>query len=228
MAVGSFRSWATFRVEGLGSSRHLPFDEGRGRWVLAEVLRRAGELDAAEAEIQTALLLLTTAYPLEVPGALATLAALRLAQGRIAEALTAAEDGMARYETMGACSYFFRGGFLRLVHADVSTRAETTTPPRLPLPKPESGSSSLLARSTIRPIARASSRTSPRTGEPWNSPSNGSAKRCDAGMRCGRGGSASGVRLLAVAQCHAVRWSGRKREHGIRCRGRSPLPRTLV
>jgi ATP/maltotriose-dependent transcriptional regulator MalT len=111
------RTWAAWLVMS-GSSRHLPFDEGRGRWVLAEVLRRAGELDAAEAEIQTALPLLTTAYPLDVPGALATLAALRLAQGRIVEALTAAEDGMVRYETIGACSYFFRGAFLRLVHAE--------------------------------------------------------------------------------------------------------------
>jgi eukaryotic-like serine/threonine-protein kinase len=116
-ALDEARTWAA-RLVMSGTSRRLPFNEARGRWVLAEVLRRAGELDAAEAEIQTALPLFTTAGPLELPGALATLAALRLAQGRVIEALTAAEDGMGRYQTMGACSQHFRGGFLRLVHAE--------------------------------------------------------------------------------------------------------------
>jgi hypothetical protein len=82
------------------------------------VLRRAGELDAAEEEIKAALAILSTVSPLDYPGALATLAALRLAQGRPAEALAAAEEGMAKDEAMGACSYFCRGAFLRLTHAE--------------------------------------------------------------------------------------------------------------
>lgn len=95
----------------------MSFAQARGHWVLAEVLRRAGELEAAEAEIQTALALLASASPVDLPGALATLAALRLAQGRTDEALAAAEQGMTRYEATGTCGYFFRTAFLRLTHA---------------------------------------------------------------------------------------------------------------
>jgi hypothetical protein len=116
-ALDEARQRATQLVES-GQSRRLPLDEGRGHWVLAEVLRRAGELDAAEAESQAALSILELVCPLDVPGALATRAALRLAQGRPAEALAAAEDGLARYQAQGACSLFFRGSFLRLVHAE--------------------------------------------------------------------------------------------------------------
>ena len=57
------------------------------------------------------------AVPLEHPGVLATLAALRLAQGRADEALAAAEDAMARCAAMGGCG-MFRGAFVRLAHAE--------------------------------------------------------------------------------------------------------------
>jgi PAS domain-containing protein len=116
-ALDEARQRAT-QIVAAGQARRLLLDEGRGRWVLAEVLRRAGELDAAEAEGQAALSILEVACPLDVPGALATLAALRLAQGRPAEALAAAEDGLARYQAQRACSLFFRGSFLRLVRAE--------------------------------------------------------------------------------------------------------------
>jgi tetratricopeptide (TPR) repeat protein len=88
--------------------------EARGHWALAEALRRMGDLDAAEREIQTALAM---AMPLDQPGVLATTSALRLAQGRAAEALAVAEDAMARCQTMGGCS-MFRGASVRLVHAE--------------------------------------------------------------------------------------------------------------
>ena len=88
--------------------------EGRGRWALAEVLRRMGDLEAAEREIQVALAM---AVPLEHPGVLATLSALRLAQGRATEALAAAEDAMSRCAAMGGCG-LFREAFVRLVHAE--------------------------------------------------------------------------------------------------------------
>ncbi len=100
-------------------TRSLPLDEARGHWVLAEVLRRMGDLDAANTEIETALLMLRMVCPLDVPGALATLAALRRAQGKPDEALAAAEEGMTRMDAMGgACSQFFRNAFLRLEHAE--------------------------------------------------------------------------------------------------------------
>jgi len=88
--------------------------ESRGRWALAEVLRLLGDLEAAEREIQIALAM---TVPLERPGALGTLSMLRLAQGRAADALAAAEDAMARYEAMGGCG-MFRGAFVRLSHAE--------------------------------------------------------------------------------------------------------------
>ncbi len=97
-----------------GHAHRLPLEEGRGRWVLAEVLRRMGDLDEAEREIQAAL---GMAVPLEHPGVLGTLSAIRLAQGRVEEALAAAEDAVSRCTTMGGCG-MFRGAFVRLVHAE--------------------------------------------------------------------------------------------------------------
>jgi len=97
-----------------GRARNHPAEQARGRWALAEALRRMGDLAAAEREIAGVLEL---AMPLEVPGVLATLAGLRLAQGRAAEALAAAEDAMARYAAMGACG-LFRAAFVRLAHAE--------------------------------------------------------------------------------------------------------------
>jgi eukaryotic-like serine/threonine-protein kinase len=97
-----------------GHAHHNPLDEGRGCWVLAEVLRRMGDLDAAEREIAAAL---GMAMPLEHPGILGTLSALRLAQGRPSEALAAAEDAVARCAAMGGCG-MFRGAFVRLAHAE--------------------------------------------------------------------------------------------------------------
>jgi hypothetical protein len=47
----------------------------------------------------------------------ATLSALRLAQGRTAEALAAAEDAMSRCTALGGCG-LFREAFVRLVHAE--------------------------------------------------------------------------------------------------------------
>src|SRR5262249_28332890 len=48
---------------------------------------------------------------------LATLSAIRLAQGRAGEALAAAEDAMARCAAMGGCG-MFRAAFVQLAHAE--------------------------------------------------------------------------------------------------------------
>jgi hypothetical protein len=97
-----------------GHAHHFPLEEGRGRWVLAEVLRRMGDFEGAERELAVALAM---AVPLERPGTLATLSALRLAQGRASDALTAAEEAMTSYTAMGGCG-MFRASFVRLVHAE--------------------------------------------------------------------------------------------------------------
>jgi len=97
-----------------GHAHRNSLDEGRGRWVLGEVLRRMGDLEAAEREFQAAL---GMAVALEQPGVLGGFSALRLAQGRAGEALAAAEEAVARCTTMGGCG-MFRGAFLRLVHAE--------------------------------------------------------------------------------------------------------------
>ena len=54
------------------------------------------------------------ACPIDQSGTLASLAALRLAQGSSAEALAVARDALARYQALGACG-MFRGAFLRRV-----------------------------------------------------------------------------------------------------------------
>jgi hypothetical protein len=89
-------------------------EEGRGRWALAEVLRRDGDLAGAERELAVAL---GIAMRLDQPGIRATLSAVCLAQGRTAEALAVAEDAMARIAAMGGCG-LFRGAFVRLAHAE--------------------------------------------------------------------------------------------------------------
>jgi tetratricopeptide (TPR) repeat protein len=98
-----------------GRATHNALEEGRGRWVLAEVLRRIGDLDGAERELQPAI---GMAVPLEHPGVLGTLSALRLAQGRTEDALAAAEDAVARCTAMGGRCGMFRGAFVRLAHAE--------------------------------------------------------------------------------------------------------------
>jgi tetratricopeptide (TPR) repeat protein len=112
-ALAEARALATQLAE-FGREHGNPLEEARGRWVLAEVLRRMGDLAAADHEAQVALAM---AVPLEQPGVLATLSALRLAQGRAADALATAEDALARGTAMGGCGQF-RGAFVRLAHAE--------------------------------------------------------------------------------------------------------------
>jgi eukaryotic-like serine/threonine-protein kinase len=112
-ALDEARTVAT-QLSEYGHAHHNRLEEGRGRWVLAEVLRRMGDFEAAERELPVEL---GMAMPLDHPGVLGTLSALRLAQGRAEEALAAAEEAVARCTTMGGCG-MFRAAFVRLTHAE--------------------------------------------------------------------------------------------------------------
>ncbi|HWO26591.1 MAG TPA: protein kinase, partial [Kofleriaceae bacterium] len=112
-ALDEARAVATQLLEH-GRAHRNSLDESRGHWALAEVSRRMGDFDGAERELQLAL---GTVVALEQPGVLGTLAMLRLAQGRAAEALAAAEDAVARCAALGGCG-MFRGAFVRLAHAE--------------------------------------------------------------------------------------------------------------
>jgi len=72
-AFDDARELAT-RLREDGRNRHNPLEEGRGRWVLGDVLRRMGDLEASERELEPAVAM---AVPLEHPGMLGSLAALR-------------------------------------------------------------------------------------------------------------------------------------------------------
>ena len=96
-------------------------DTGRERWartVLAYAYLLRGDLDAAEGEV-LAFLALGQPTPLEHAEALATLAAIRLAQGRVAEALAASQEALGRVEAGRARA--LRDPFIRLVHVDALT-----------------------------------------------------------------------------------------------------------
>jgi tetratricopeptide (TPR) repeat protein len=99
-----------------GQARRHPVEQGRGRWALGVALLRAGDLDAAERELLSALDLLAPVM-LDQPGVMAALAAVRLAAGRTAEALRDAERALQLYEGLRGAS-FFRASFIRLVHAE--------------------------------------------------------------------------------------------------------------
>ena len=120
-ALDQARTLAT-QLSEHGRAQHNSLEEGRGRWVLGEVLRRMGELDAAERELEAAERELEPApgmvVPLEHPGFLATRSLLRLAQGRPEQALKDAGGAVAQTAGMGGCG-FFRAAFVRLAHAEV-------------------------------------------------------------------------------------------------------------
>jgi hypothetical protein len=110
-----------------GRAHNLPLEEGRGRWALAEVLRRMGDLEGANRELVIAL---GMTVPLEHPAVLGTLSALRLAEGRIEEAVAAADEAVSLCTTMGGCG-MFRGAFVRLAHAEALHASRSFTAARI-------------------------------------------------------------------------------------------------
>lgn len=116
-AFDEARKWAEMLIQ-YGQSRQLMSDEGEGRWALAEVLRRAGDIEGADREIAISVQLLIPKNVLDTPAVLATLARIRQAQGRFDEAVEAAAKGVAVYEKTGECAYF-RAMFVRLTLVEV-------------------------------------------------------------------------------------------------------------
>ncbi|WP_437337884.1 protein kinase domain-containing protein [Sorangium sp. So ce394] len=91
------------------------FAEGMGYSLLIEISLRHGDLEAAEREALTARELLASTPSMLAP-VIRSLACIRLAQGRVAEALAAAEEGMARYEAIRMFS--IKGSPARLIYAE--------------------------------------------------------------------------------------------------------------
>jgi hypothetical protein len=110
------------RLIHVGQSRHLPMEESRGHWALAEVLRREGDLEGAEREIQTAVGTIAMVSPQDSPAVLSTLCRIRLAQGRVAEALSTADEAVGKSSAVDTCG-FFRAAFVRLAHAEALAAA---------------------------------------------------------------------------------------------------------
>jgi len=109
------RRMATRMIAG-GRAQGRALFEGHGRWALAGVLLRGGDLVGAEREAQAAEALLAN-LPLERPATALMLVAVHFAAGRAAEALAAAERAILEHDQVGGCS-FFRGARLRLLRAE--------------------------------------------------------------------------------------------------------------
>jgi eukaryotic-like serine/threonine-protein kinase len=100
----------------MGSSRRRTVDEGVGRWVLAEVLRRRGDLADAEREALRAVALLA-AHPIDQMGALAALARIRCATGDARAALDDAKRSLDLFAELRMFD-FYRGANARLAYAE--------------------------------------------------------------------------------------------------------------
>jgi hypothetical protein len=104
------------KLTSVGQARRLPAEEGLGRAVLAEVLRRKSDLEAAEREALAAADLLSS-RPLDRMGSMATLAAIRVAAGQSSLALESARESVGAYESVRMFD-FYKGAFARLTLAE--------------------------------------------------------------------------------------------------------------
>jgi hypothetical protein len=95
--------------------------EAGARWVLGEIALRTGDAAAAEREILAALDGGLRTLILDLPAALAVLAAARLALGRPGEALASAREAMEALARTGTSG--FREGAIHLVHAEALAAA---------------------------------------------------------------------------------------------------------
>ena len=82
-----------------GRRQRLPSDEGRGRWALAEIFLRRGDVESAAQAVQAALPLLARLPP-EQMAAQSLWAAILLEQGQRPAAAEVAQQAAARYEAL--------------------------------------------------------------------------------------------------------------------------------
>ena len=111
-------------------SRGNPSLKAAASCAFAEILRRRGNLEGAEHEAQAALALSGIA-PLERTTTLATLASIRLSQGRLAEGLDLARKARAEREALRAVG--FKDAFVRLVHIEALIANDDLSGVRMPL-----------------------------------------------------------------------------------------------
>ncbi|MFS8067523.1 MAG: serine/threonine-protein kinase PknK, partial [Byssovorax sp.] len=95
-----------------GQARRLPAEEGVGRAVLAEMLRRQNDLEAAQREALAAVALLPS-RPVDRMMAMTTLAAIHGAAGQSSLALEAATESVGIFDALRMFD-FFKGAFARL------------------------------------------------------------------------------------------------------------------
>ena len=99
--------------------------------VLAEVLLRRGELDAAAEREAEVALAVEGVGPLHRTSTLATVAAVRLARGRPAEALELARKARAEREALRV--FGFRDTFVRLIHLEALLASGDVAGARTPM-----------------------------------------------------------------------------------------------
>jgi tetratricopeptide (TPR) repeat protein len=111
-------------------SRHNPSLKAAASGVLAEILRRRGELEAAEREVDAALAV-PGVSPLGRTAALATLASIRIQRGRAAQGLELSRKARAEREALRV--FGFRDTFVRLTHIEALLATGDVSGARAPL-----------------------------------------------------------------------------------------------
>ncbi|MCC6621850.1 MAG: protein kinase [Deltaproteobacteria bacterium] len=106
------------RLVATATARAMPLDLARGRWARGEVLRRAGRHPEARAELEAALALARQVVPIDLPGVLASLAHLALAEERPGEALAASREAMGLMAATGTCTPYLREAHLQVAHVE--------------------------------------------------------------------------------------------------------------
>jgi hypothetical protein len=167
-------------VVALGQSHALPGDQGRGHWIVAEVRRRAGDLDGADEEVEAAVAIFRAHCQRDLPGAWPRR---RRSASRRAGRMRRSPPRRRAWRSAGrrGCAAI---SFEALSFGSRTSRAwRPLAVTRKPAPRWRrrgAGSSRSPSGSRTPPIERAFLRTSPRTAASSRSRANGSARRARA------------------------------------------------